>query len=188
MVFSNQNFLVSKYCPGDMPTLMDLAEIGSLFADIHSLNVSVPPIDLLTHLEAYQFQVRDMQITPDRDVADCYSRVMAMPKPKITTRVLCHQDLTLSNMIKTNSGIVAIDWEYARQSDPAYDLAVFTYTHELTQKQFSDLLNSYARHEAELPQRVDYFQRVYAMIEIFWSLIRGGEINTGKLRALLDSA
>jgi len=79
------------------------------------------------------------------------------------------------------------DWEFARQSDPAYDLAVFTYTHALNQKQSSELLLSYSRHEPELPSRIDYFERVYAMIEIFWRLIRGKKIDIRKLQALLDT-
>ena len=32
----------------------DIAEIGRLFAKIHSLDVSTQPIDLLAHLKAYQ--------------------------------------------------------------------------------------------------------------------------------------
>ena len=186
VVCSGDDFFVTEFLPGNSPSLEDIAEIGLLFAKIHSLEVSTQPIDLLAHLKAYQRQAFDQQIKPDKDVADCYRRVMALPKPKIMTRVLCHQDLTLQNMIKIKDRIIAIDWEYARQSDPAYDLAVFTYTHELNQKQFSELLHGYARDEQELTSRVDYFEKVYAMIEIFWQMIRGKKIDISKLQALLE--
>ena len=186
VVCSGHDFLVTEFLAGNSPSLEDIAEIGLLFAKIHSLKVSTQPIDLLAHLQAYQLQAFDQQIKPDKDIADCYRRVMALPKPNITTRVLCHQDLTLQNMIKTKDRIVAIDWEYARQSDPAYDLAVFTYTHELNQKQSSELIHGYVRDEQELKSRIDYFERVYAMIEIFWQMIRGKEIDISKLQALLE--
>jgi len=187
VVYSEHDFFVTEFLSGDSPSLEDIAEIGRLFAKIHSLDVSTQPIDLLAHLKAYQRQAFDQQIKHEKDVADCYDRVMALPKPKIMTQALCHQDLTLPNMIKTKDRIVAVDWEYARQSDPAYDLAVFTYTHELNQKQSSELLHSYARVEPELTSRIDYFEKVYAMIEIFWRLIRGKKIDISKLQALLDT-
>ena len=187
VVCSGHDSFVTEFLSGGNPTLDDIAKIGLLFAKIHSLDVSTQPIDLLAHLEAYKQQAFDQQVDPGKDVADCYSRVMALSKPKIMTQVLCHQDLTLQNMIKAKDRIFAIDWEFARQSDPAYDLAVFTYTHALNQKQSSELLLSYSRHEPELPSRIDYFERVYAMIEIFWRLIRGKKIDIRKLQALLDT-
>ncbi|MCH7742913.1 MAG: phosphotransferase [Proteobacteria bacterium] len=187
VVCSEHDFFITEFLSGNSPSLEDIAEIGLLFTKIHSLNVSTQPLDLLAHLKAYHLQAYSQQIKPDKDVADCYGRVMALSKPKITTHVLCHQDLTLQNMIKVKDRIVAIDWEYVRQSDPAYDLAVFTYTQELNQEQSSELLHSYSRNEPELTARIAYFERVYAMIEIFWWLIRGKKINIRKLQSLLDA-
>ena len=187
VVCSGQDFFVTEFLSGENPTLNDISKIGLLFAQIHSLDVPTQPIDLLAHLEAYKLQAFDQQIKPGKTVVDCYNRVKALSKPKIMTQALCHQDLTLQNMLKAKGRIFAIDWEFARQSDPAYDLAVFTYTHALNQKQSYELLLGYSRHEPELTSRVDYFQRIYAMIEIFWRLIRGKKIDLSKLQALLDT-
>ncbi len=105
VVCSGHDFFVTEFLAGNSPSLEDVAEIGLLFAKIHSLEVSTQPVNLLAHLQAY-----NQQIKPDKDVTDCYARVMGLSKPKITTHVLCHQDLTLQNMIKKKDRIVAIDW------------------------------------------------------------------------------
>ncbi|MCH8257865.1 MAG: phosphotransferase family protein [Proteobacteria bacterium] len=168
IIFNGQNILVAEYFSGHSPTLLDIAEIGSRFADIHSLEVSVQPMDLMKHLRAYY-----QQITKDTDIVNCYKKISALAAPDASTTVLCHQDLTLHNMIRTKDRIVVIDWEYAAMSDPAYDLAVFSYTHELNESQFSLFLDNYYRIEPELPDRVHYFEKIYALIEILWWLTRG---------------
>ena len=183
VAFNGQDYLVVEYLSGEKPRIEDIAEIGTLFANIHSLDVSIQPMDLLKHLETYH-----RQIAMDEDVDFCYEKITSLQPLKKCRAVFCHQDLTLDNMIRTSTGIAVIDWEYAAMSDPAYDLAVFSYTHELTQVQFSDLLENYSREEIDLSIRVRYFMKVYALIEILWWIVRGTkpEEKIEKLKAILE--
>lgn len=182
IAFQGEDFLVVEYVSGEKPNLDDIAEIGALFADVHSLNVTIQPIDLLKHLGTYH-----RQVAPDIDITQCFQEIMALEPVEKCSLVPCHQDLTLDNMIKTDNGIAVIDWEYAALSDPAYDLAVFSYSHELDAAQLSDLLANYNRVKIDLRYRIRYFEKVYALIEILWWLDRGKrqEHKIDKLKALL---
>jgi thiamine kinase-like enzyme len=79
-------------------------------------------------------------------------------------------------MIRTEARIVTIDWEYASLSDPAFDLAVFTHSHDLDEEQLLQLLNHYDGNDPDLPSRVHYFELIYGMIEILWWQIRGNRV------------
>jgi thiamine kinase-like enzyme len=103
--------------------------------------------------------------------------------------VLCHQDLLFENMIRTASGIVVVDWEYARLADPAYDLAVFTTTYSVNDHQRKMLLDAYRSTDSGLPERILYYEKVYALIEILWWQIKGRRLDEQiqKLAGLLAS-
>lgn len=184
IVYFNSDFLITEFLEGNKPGMADLPEIGQLFSLIHSIDVDVRPLDLMNHLETYF-----MQAKPDLKVTRCFNRLLAVPSMDATDRVLCHQDLTFENMIRTQKGIVTIDWEYASLSDPAFDLAVFTYTHNLDEKQRLQLLGHYDGNDANLSRRIRYFEMIYAMIEILWWQIRGHRLDAqiGKLDRHLEA-
>lgn len=171
IVYFNDECLVTKFLDGGKPGLGDLPEIGRLFSRIHSVEVDIRSLNLANHLEAYFLQAR-----PDATITRCFNKLLTIPSMESGTRVLCHQDLTLENMIRTEARIVTIDWEYASLSDPAFDLAVFTYSHDLDEEQLLRLLNHYDGNEPALPSRVHYFEMIYGMLEILWWQIRGNRV------------
>jgi thiamine kinase len=176
---NTNSFLVTEYLQCDKPTVDDLAAIGKLFNRIHALDVNAKPMDLAQHLSNYYGA-----ITPDLDISSCYAKFSKLPTPRCATRVLCHQDMTLENLLKCDQQIFVIDWEFAHLSDPAYDLAVFSYTAGLTQDQFTLLLENYsredhyAREEDNLLERITYYELFYALIEILWWFDRGKKLHT----------
>ncbi len=167
VAFSSSEILVSEYVVGDKPSLADLQQIGELFRRVHQLEADVRTIDLHQHLINYHRQVRK-----DSAIDACFERVMALGVPAGES-VVCHQDLLFENMILTTTGIVAVDWEYARMADPAYDLAVFTASYSVNVQQRNILFNAYQSSDTGLPERIAYFEKVYWLIEILWWRLKG---------------
>ena len=184
IVYHNVECLITEFLEGSKPGLDDLADIGQLFSLIHSVEVDIQSLDLSGHLKTYFLQAR-----PDAAITQCFNKLLAIPSMESENRVLCHQDLTLENMIRTEERIVTIDWEYASLSDPAFDLAVFTHSHELNDKQLLQLLIHYDGDEPGLPSRIHYFEMVYGMIEILWWQIRGNKLDNRitRLQSKLDA-
>jgi thiamine kinase len=184
IVYYNVECLITEFLQGSKPGLEDLPDIGQLFSLIHSVDVDIQALDLSGHLKTYFLQAR-----PDATITHCFNKLLAIPSMESGNRVLCHQDLTLENMIHTQERIVTIDWEYASLSDPAFDLAVFTHSHELDEKQLSQLLTHYDGNEPGLPSRIHYFEMVYGMIEILWWQIRGNRLENKitRLQSQLDA-
>jgi thiamine kinase-like enzyme len=202
IAYHDQDLLVLPFLHGSRPTLEDLPAIGRMFHKIHSLAVDAEPIDLHKHLRSYH-----QAATPDSDISNCLAKFHKIEHPAQTSNVLCHQDLTLDNLIKggvdpcirgedvssrdgmiEDNQILVIDWEYAHYSDPAYDLAVFIYTSKLTEAQKTMLLVNYARDERNLRQRIHYYELFYGMLEILWWHNRGekNEVQIFTLNRLID--
>lgn len=56
---------------------------------------------------------------------------------------LCHNDLANSNILEANGSIYLIDWEYAGEADPMFDLASFSMNQHLDQERDKVLIASY---------------------------------------------
>ena len=171
IVYSNSECLVTEFLEGGKPGLDDLPEIGRLFSLIHSVDVDIRSLNLANHLETYFLQAK-----PDASITRCFNKLLDIPSMETDIKVLCHQDLTLENMIRTEERIVTIDWEYASLSDPAFDLAVFSYSHDLGERQLSQLLTHYDGNVPDLLPRIHYFEMIYGMLEILWWQIRGSRL------------
>ncbi|MEO2173846.1 MAG: choline/ethanolamine kinase family protein [bacterium] len=171
VTFSSQQLLVTEFVSGHPPTLADLEQVGELFHRVHRLKAGVLPLDLNQHLAAYYRQTKG-----DPLIDLCFERVVELPVLSAEPCV-CHQDLLFENMIKTGAGIYAIDWEYARLADPAYDLAVFAGNYNLDEGQRKRLLGGYQSRDTELRTRIAYFEVVYALIEILWWQLKGRRLD-----------
>jgi thiamine kinase-like enzyme len=164
----SSDFLITQFISGPRPDFDDLPEIGQLFHKIHHLSADMKSLDLLKHIERYA-----SQCDIDVEIEDCINILLSLPCPSPIAGALCHQDLTLQNILKTDGRLIAIDWEYARISDPAYDLAVFITVENLGEDQSAILLHHYNNNDPKFRTRIDYYKPVYRMIEILWWLMRG---------------
>ncbi|MEM7364167.1 MAG: phosphotransferase [Pseudomonadota bacterium] len=170
-VYWGDDCLVSLYLPGDYPDLTDvhtLVSVGRLFREIHEIAVpidAVPIDDVLEPLSYAESLVE--QNTNDRDMLEsCLDVIRGRYLPPVK-HCLCHNDLSRENLIESSKGLVAIDWEYARLGDPAFDVAVVAEMSALTDLQLDTLTNGYGR-EANLSERLPGARLLYALIEILW--------------------
>lgn len=185
-IFQSDEILVTPFLAGRPATLADLGKIGNLFSRIHALPLRLTPIDLLQHLHGYYEQA-----SPDAVLTDCYRHIVESYLPDSVDLKPCHNDCLLPNIIASGQELRVLDWEYAAQADPAYDIAVFSTTYDLDRGQLVSLLSAYdASGESieDLLFRIAYFEKYYRLIEILWWRLRGRDmgVELGVLFKSLD--
>lgn len=173
VVYANKDCLVTAFVEGAHPAEPDPAAMGSLLREIHAIrSTSAPALDAHVHLERYMRRLE----RPPKELRECFEAVMA-DRLAPAAPCLCHNDLLLENVIVTDSGSVAIDWEYARPGDAAFDLAVVAHTFAFDEAAMGRLLSAYGA-EAGMRTRVEHFRDVYGLVEVCWWLIRGRDVES----------
>ncbi len=95
----------------------------------------------------------------------------------------CHGDPILSNFLLTNSRIYLIDWEYAGNNDPCWDLASFAVEAEFTSAQEQQFLTYYFQNSISDADERRY--QVYKVLSNYlwtlWSIVMS-DIDNAKRR------
>jgi thiamine kinase len=110
--------------------------------------------------------------------AEAERRLGALEAP--TPRVLCHSDLHPANLVRTERGLVLLDWEYAHVSEALWDLAGWACNNDLEPAARAVLLASYLGRPAsdEETRRLEDLAWLYDYVCLLWS-----EVYCGAARA-----
>lgn len=167
------DFIVTEYVKGSeiRPEDIDghLEDIARLFGKIHA-----SPVDMTSRLNPveqaryYYEQIADMN---NRSLSWCYHVLESRAIPLPPSPCLCHNDLLLENIAACDTGLVALDWEYANAGDPAFDLAVFIESYQLDKKAQQRFLKAYPG-PVESVDRIDNYRLLYRLIEVLWWMLR----------------
>lgn len=111
-----------------------LKELGTLLREVHSLPLSTLDSDLVSAARRYAASIDDPAMT-----ARCLDAIAGVPA---TAEALCHNDVVAGNILRSAS-LFLIDWEYARNHSPLFDLATVIAHHALTADEARILLNAY---------------------------------------------
>lgn len=166
-----RGILLSRYIDGRVWTADDLASrvnieaLAEVLRRIHVLPLSGERFDsvgvsgsylgkLESRSDLHQFGERCAAIIESAD--------------KITLCCCCHNDVVAANVI-ASPNLVLLDWEYACDNDPMFDLASLIVYHELDEATVDVLLNAYAGGSVpELRERLEVQTRVYGAILWLW--------------------
>ena len=143
VLFASDTVYMTEYLDGavwSQECLEDDANIEKL-ADalrrLHSLPLSGRTFDAAGAARAYARHIKD----PDAArVKASVRKVEEGPQP--FNLCFCHNDLVVGNIINTPE-IRFLDWEYACDNDPFFDLATVVAHHHLTDVQRDTLLDAY---------------------------------------------
>lgn len=179
VAFSTQDYLVTPYLCGEPVTLVDLYEIGALLSRVHALPVELPTLDPLAYLDENLQGDLSAQLDPSLSectlVDDCVQWLKNRSPTGSITFTPSHNDCLLANMIKTERGLMLIDWEYACAMDPAFDLAAVCASNRLSGAQQSQLVKGYSSQtmDSAFLERLAYYQYYYRLVELLWWRRRG---------------
>lgn len=167
--------LLYEYVSGRVWTAADLANTSNLEAlaqlmrSVHELPESGVVFDALSVAERYATQIRRNDELYAFAVR-CVNVIKDIPPP--SNPVCCHNDIVAANIVATPT-LRLLDWEYACDNEPLFDLAVLVGYHELGEEQVATLSSAYCGSgDAEVRERLQQQLRLYLSIEWLWFAVR----------------
>ncbi len=115
----------------------NLELIAGALRRLHALQLTGRSFD--ARVAANRYVEKNSRLDSDT-VEKCTAIVSSMRLPQ--NLCCCHNDLVAANLI-TTPDLMFLDWEYACDNDPFFDLATIVEHHQLTDAQVKRLLDAY---------------------------------------------
>lgn len=134
---------MTEYLEGEVWTgdkLEGDADLGALARALRRLHAMPLTGRVFDAVGAARNYARHVGSADADQVRDCLQRIESMPLPH--NLCCCHNDLVAANIIAAPE-IRFLDWEYACDNDPFFDLATVAAHHRLSQDRIDRLLDAY---------------------------------------------
>ncbi len=174
VLYVDAELLLEEYVAGPAwaeAELRDAAKLAELAAVLRRLH-ALPPTGRRFPLHAAARRYR-ATLRPGTDLrdADHWLAVVEALEPA-GSLCCCHNDLAAGNIV-SGASIVLLDWEYAGDNDPLFDLATVLEQNDVGSESASVLLDAYfgpdaGRHAAGLER----MRSAYAALLCLWSASR----------------
>jgi thiamine kinase-like enzyme len=173
VLYVTDTVLMTEYVDGtiwSLDCLTDDANIEQLaiaLRKLHSLPLTGRTFDINGAARMYARAIGSSDV---EKVEECLRKIDTGPRPH--NLCCCHNDLVVANIINTPQTMF-LDWEYACDNDPFFDLATIAAHHKLTQEQCDTLLQAYfdgdgARWREQLERQME----VYEALLYLWAEAR----------------
>ena len=149
VILAGDGFILSQYIDGVVWSRNCLDKEGNLemvaaaLKRLHSLPLTGRSFDASVAAKRYVEKSTGLETAV---VQHCTEIVSSMRLPQ--NLCCCHNDLVAENVI-TTPDLMFLDWEYACDNDPFFDLATIVEHHELSDTQAFTLLNAYFGGDGE---------------------------------------
>jgi len=174
VLYVSDTVLVTEFVDGVVWSLdclndnANLEKLATALKKLHSLPLTGRTFDPVGAAREYARLIDPAEAVK---VSEYLRKIEAGPRPP--NLCCCHNDLVVANIISTPS-VRFLDWEYARDNDPFFDLATIVAHHKLTTEQSNYLLDSYFDGDGE--RWSDQLARqagVYEALLWLWDQSRG---------------
>ncbi|MGI9223422.1 MAG: phosphotransferase [Woeseiaceae bacterium] len=172
LYFDETTYLV-EYVEGDVwtPQHLDddanLIQLAGALRKLHAMPLTGRVFDAISAADQYRAELEGA----DASIAkEHVALIESMRRPM--NLCCCHNDLVAANVLATPD-LKFLDWEYARDNDPFFDLATVVEHHGLSDRQAELLLHTYfdgdgRRWERQLADQ----RRLYQSLLWLWSAAR----------------
>lgn len=177
ILYSNPEagILVTEYLHGrvwqetDLESDRNLDSLAELLRRVHALPLCGSEIDLASFAQRYANRLETHSSL--REFAmHCVKIIGDYPPAEHVT--CCHNDVVATNVIDSGH-LYLIDWEYACDNDPLYDLASVISFHDLGTQQQDGLLSAYAGGtDGDLRERLAAQMRLFDAVQWLWLAMR----------------
>lgn len=139
----------------------NIEQLAAALRRLHSLPLTGHVFDAIGAAKDYARRIRDRD---EAKIRHCLEKVAAGPRPP--NLCCCHNDLVVANIINVPETRF-LDWEYACDNDPFFDLATIAAHHDMNEHQVITLLDAYFEgngeqwHEQLARQSVVYESLLY---------------------------
>lgn len=169
VLFANRQVYLTEYVegaawnPADLDKDSRIDQLASALRRLHSLPMSGRSFNALGAAKLYAQAIDN----PDKQlVAACLKTIKTTRLPNYLC--FCHNDLVAENIIATPA-LKFLDWEYACDNNPLFDIATIVEHHELSEAHARALLDVYfdGAGESWYTKLVEQ-QRVYLALLWLW--------------------
>jgi len=135
----------------------NLDRLAAAMRKLHSLPLTGRTFDAIGAARRYAERI----VAGDaRKIRDCLAKIAAMPLPH--NLCCCHNDMVAANIIFAPE-VRFLDWEYACDNDPFFDLATIVAHHRLSPERADYLLDAYfngdgARWRKQLNRQTEFYE------------------------------
>jgi len=172
---SDAGVLVTEYLHGalwqasDLESSENIEALAKLLQNVHALPMCGSRADLTGAAEQYEKYLENHH-GMHAFASHC---VRIISESRIHESVACcHNDIVAANIIDSGE-LKLIDWEYARDNDPLFDLASVIGFHDIDEDRQQILLSAYAGGaNSELQERLAEQVRVFDAIQWLWLATR----------------
>jgi thiamine kinase len=145
VIYAEDGILLSEFLPGDvwrqgdLKSRDNLAALAALLRKVHALPETGKPFSAQQSARQYA-----AALSADSALraysSQCQQLLAAIPASE--TRSCCHNDIVAGNIVR-HAGLKLLDWEYACDNDPMFDLASVIGFHDLDAAQTDTLFSAY---------------------------------------------
>jgi len=179
VVFADPDILVTRLVAGRAATRADFADTGFvdelavLLRRVHALPPAGHDFDAAASARRYRAALPAEPAiagTADRclRLIERVTSQLAGSSASLPRRCCCHNDVVGENLI-VGEGVTLIDWEFAADNDPYFDLACPLAYHELGDAEARALLSAYAgAATSERRERLAATMRLYDALHWLW--------------------
>jgi len=173
LVFADvdSGILLYRYIPGQVWEVAELDDdrnleaLADLLRRVHDLPLSGIRFDPIAVADRY---TRNLESRPGLHDFACRCEEIIAGMPVCAEFRCCHNDVVASNVI-ADPDLKLLDWEYACDNDPLFDLASLIGFHNLDSDRQAVLLNAYAGgKDSGLAERLEIQVRLYDAIQWLW--------------------
>lgn len=174
VVFASDTIYMTEYVDGRIWSAGYLDDndnldmLAAALRKLHALPLTGRTFDARGAARGYAAQIKG----GDRSTVNaCLQKVESMPLPH--NLCCCHNDLVAANIICMPE-VRFLDWEYACDNDPFFDLATIVAHHKLPPDRADYFLNAYfegdgLRWRGQLARQADFYDALYWL----WEQARG---------------
>lgn len=175
VLHADDQVLLTAFIDGDVWTPASLAadanlvEVAQALQRLHALPLTGRAFDPAGAAQRYAAAIDG----PDGSLVEhCLEVVRTSGRPESVC--CCHNDLVAENIVATPA-VKFLDWEYACDNDPYFDLATLVEHHDLGTDQARRLLLAYCGDDsAGQRRRLQAQQRLYRALHWLWLAARPG--------------
>lgn len=143
VLYADEHVYLTEYLEGEvwsrdsLQNDANLAELATALKKLHSLPLTGRTFDARQAARGYAEKARAKDAAMTRD---CLQVIESMPR--LQNLCCCHNDLVAGNVIATPA-VRFLDWEYACDNDPFFDLATIVAHHRIADHRAHLLLDAY---------------------------------------------
>jgi len=170
VLHASDTILMTEYIEGTVWSagclLVDenLDKLAAAMKTLHSMPLTGRTFDAIGAARGYAQRIHDAD--PGK-IRECLDKIEAMPLPH--NLCCCHNDMVAANIIYMPE-VRFLDWEYACDNDPFFDIATVVAHHELAPDRAAYLLNAYfdgdgERWSDQLSRQTEFYDALYWLWE-----------------------